>query len=826
MKKRIQLKRKYGIFERALPWIGISLVFLCLCSFGMFLSMNFIRDLLETTRVSMLILISALGASVVLLSLIVGFYSARKRLLQEKLPGTMMSWLKSHIYLGLLAFGLALVHAFIAIVKAEPSGGSLSLTVFLILVVSGIFWRIVYVAFPPVVADSVGNLAVKDTNAKAHLVQVEMDKLLAGKSSEFRRGAMEGVKFGNWKRIESSLRLPPEETGEWENWKRLADRVIRYARRERAQKFYAAFMQGWKWLHIPLAILFLFIVSFHVLEVFTNISKPVHGALTGLPPATECKRCHADIYEEWSVSMHSQAQSGPVVVAQTIMALEKHPEFGRACNNCHAPIGTSITQEVILPLDAENVFRPEPNGAVMDDGVTCIVCHTLEAAPEERRGMADHFPVGVGGAKSFTDMFGPSLGETPALPNVWHESKTGFMTDNISSSRLCGSCHNVKVDIDGDGEITAFPGSDGSFSDLDEDNQLDENELEFDDEGKLEDLVLQTTFDEWEDYVALQESRGQPALGCVDCHMPQLPNGPVVSPESGYPFPIAQERERQSHTFAGVDYDLAPDRYTPEQFAHVQEEREALLRSAASLTIDLVHNAEDGTITATVTVQSNLVGHSLPTGFAFARQMWLEVSAVTVDGEPVCLTDIETEFGTIGAQCASGVIETPQADLLTCNPLSVAKFGIKPSKNGELIVLNKDATAPIEDCDPWLANFQKVLTEPIGETFFERPYQTPAADIVKTRVRVSDGQAMDAINPTTLVNGQVRDSASFDYVFDAAEFPGEQIVVNAVFHFRHLPPYFVRGLEDYYPEGITPEILLQNMTVIDMAEASGIILLP
>jgi len=72
----------------------------------------------------------------------------------------------------------------------------------------------------------------------------------------------------------------------------------------------------------------------------------------------------------------------------------------------------------------------------------------------------------------------------------------------------------------------------------------------------------------------------------------------------------------------------------------------------------------------------------------------------------------------------------------------------------------------------------------------------------------------------------VRDSASFDYVFDAAELSGEEVVVNVVFHFRHLPPYFVRGLEDYYPEGITSEILLRNMTVIDMAEASGDILLP
>ena len=33
-------------------------------------------------------------------------------------------------------------------------------------------------------------------------------------------------------------------------------------------------------------------------------------------------------------------------------------------------------------------------------------------------------------------------------------------------------------------------------------------------------------------------------------------------------------------------------------------------------------------------VTSNKVGHDFPTGFAFARQWWLEVSATTADGDP------------------------------------------------------------------------------------------------------------------------------------------------------------------------------------------------
>jgi hypothetical protein len=35
-------------------------------------------------------------------------------------------------------------------------------------------------------------------------------------------------------------------------------------------------------------------------------------------------------------------------------------------------------------------------------------------------------------------------------------------------------------------------------------------------------------------------------------------------------------------------------------------------------------------------------------------------------------------------------------------------------------------------------------------------------------------------------------------------------------HFRHLPPYFIKALNDGYPDGLTAADLLENMTVIDI----------
>jgi hypothetical protein len=756
---------------------------------------------------------------------IVTFYSVRKRWLQEKMPGTMMAWLKSHIYLAFLALGLILVHGFLAIFNSETSSGGITLGVFALLIVSGVAWRIVYVAVPPVVSKNVGNLAVQDTRSKAQIVQIEMDKLLAGKSADFRRGAAEGIKSQGWKSIEATMQLTGEEEAEWNRLKKMAERIQRYHRRERLQSLYGAFMQGWKWLHIPLVILFVGLIAFHIFDVFKPEDYFETNETTGLPPAHACARCHQDIVEEWELSMHSEAQTGPVVVAQTRMALEKSPAFGRACNNCHAPIGTALTQFESLPLDEANKFRSQENGAIIDDGVTCIVCHTLAEVPAERRGMSDNFPVVAGGLNFFADMFGPPLGDASPLPNTWHNSQTGFMTDSVSASRLCGTCHNVKVDINGDGEVTIFKGSDSNLQDSDGDNILDENELDFDENGLLRDLVLQTTFDEWEDYVAAQQRNGLPALGCVDCHMPRQQDAPIVTPHTGIPFFIAPDRERHLHSFIGVDYDLVPGRFTAEQFETIQTNRTALLQSAAELSIT-TDTATANQVTASITVRNILDGHNLPTGFAFARQMWLEVSAQTADGTPVCLTNVNVNGTIIVAQCASGVVATPQSELKTCNPLEIANIGGKPSKNNELLILNPASVAPLTDCDPWLANFQKVLTRAFGKLFIEEAYQSPQADIVKTRVRVSDGQAMDALNTTRLVNGEVHDTATFDYVFDVSGLGGREVTITAVLHFRHLPPYFLRALEEYYPAGITADDLLANLTIVDMARTVSQVSVP
>jgi hypothetical protein len=815
------LNRPTTRFERARPWILLGVLILIVLGLGTWFNFNSLQSL-EGLVGNTFALVIGLGVITVVLILITFFYSLRKRNFQERAPGTMMTWLQAHVYIGLLSLAVVFVHIWVPSFSEGWTSGKYALAVFGLLVLSGVAWRIVYSIIPPRVAEDVGNLSITDTRDKSRIVKVEIDKLLAGKSAEFRQAAQSRL---NASPAEKKLgNAPAGLTGDETDWKRfikLAERLERYARREVQQNRYARFLQGWKRLHIPLAVLLIALVGIHIWETL-NVTHTLSGSeLLGLPPAAACADCHAEIVQEWNLAMHSQAQTAPVVIAQTNLALEKFPEFGRACNNCHAPIGTFLTGTSTLPIDEEKVLSIQPNGAVVDDGVTCVVCHTLADAPTERRGMDDNFPVVQGGANQFAEMFGPPLRESPSLPSTRHAYNVGFMTDSVAASQLCGACHNVKVDIDGDG-VTADPESEeGNKQDTDGDRQLDENELEFDDDGKaLQDLVLQTTFDEWQDYVAAE---GRNALGCVDCHMPSL-TGALVSSSPGSFFADAPARPRHSHSFIGVDYNLTPGYYEqefmpPNAREHVLEDRAALLRSAMSLSFEPVE-VNSGKLSATVIVESKLEGHNLPTGFAFARQMWLEVFAETDSGRQVCLADVAVNGQIIKADCASGQLDSPQAELVTCDPLALDKLELKASKNDELVQLNPLSVAPLSRCDPWLTNFQKILTDGDvnGDGIFEEvPYQSFRADIVKTRVRASDQQPMDALNNTILLdNGEPRDSASYVYEFDLTGFEGENVTVTAIMHFRHLPPYFIKALDGRYPNDLTAADLLENMKVVDI----------
>lgn len=294
------------------------------------------------------------------------------------------------------------------------------------------------------------------------------------------------------------------------------------------------------------------------------------------------------------------------------------------------------------------------------------------------------------------------------------------------------------------------------------------------------------------------------------------------------------ERDYRSHTFIGVDYDLNVDAYgAQENFDRMLEERQALLQSAVTLDVENVGGdaVAGNEFEADVTVTNNLLGHNFPTGFAFARQFWLEVTATTADGEEVCLVD----FGIPGAEsaCGSGQIDSQTQDLPQCDPIAVADaLGLDPAEFSDSVVALEGTQ---EDCDPWLANFQKILTDgdPDEDGVFEEvPYQSFLGGIVRDRHRIADDLQMRAVNATRL-NADLEDQSQLviPYVFDTSQIAdGTEVTVTAELHFRHLPPYFIRALAEAQddagdmPESARiddPDELVGNLVVTDVVTAES-----
>ena len=400
--------------ERPLLWIGVSVL-----SAGAILAFAYagLRALQGRNTVpSSFFLASMLGTIAVAASVATFFYSLRKRTLQERVPGTMMTWFKSHIYLGLLAGAAAIVHVMAVPRRNVFSMGKLTGITFAVLIASGIAWRIVYRQVPPRVAARVGNLARKDMRRRQEEARLALDKIAAGRSAEFQSAVRELAAGKPAAELIAAVKgLDVAEVGAWQEAVEESGRLVRAGARERRQGSYARMLQGWRLIHLPLAALFVGFVLVHVVEVFGGGQRFVSEPQRTFAGSADCATCHSQIVNEWKLSMHRDAQTSTVTVAQTLVALARNPDFEKACVNCHGPIASKFSDRPVFPL-----LQPDPLDnptGVEDEGVTCVVCHSMAEHPGELAGFED-LPLGTRGATQLGDFFGPPLADPPPGPTL------------------------------------------------------------------------------------------------------------------------------------------------------------------------------------------------------------------------------------------------------------------------------------------------------------------------------------------------------------------------------------------------------------------------
>jgi len=702
-------------------------------------------------------------------------YSLRKRTWQERFPifrSTMMTWLWAHVAFGIMALIIVSFHGGFGLFSLNMSTGKVAFVLFVLLALTGIVWRMVYEVVPPRAAPLIGNYAVEGSAKRAEEQLTEIEKIAAGRSPALRdlKDAILAHRVHASEIAAHAAQFPVEERSTLEEIARLAESRDRALERQRLQRRYSSILQSMRILHIPLTILFVPAVLVHVFfaldlpaALFPKEVTPPF--LSGFETADGCASCHKTIYDQWKHSMHAHAMRSPMMIAQTNqltkveLSKQPSPDPRGICVNCHGPAGVSLSDKVTLPL------RHSLGGDdLLNEGISCSVCHQYQGGrPAPGGGGLSQFQKSL---KRGSVYFGPIR---DPVGNAHHQSELGGIFRNPDD--LCVGCHNVSLDRNGDGKIT-----------------------------KGEDLVLQVTDEEYQDYRAAGGDQT-----CITCHMPRLQTTRVAEAAS---IPFEQDREappRQlhDHSFVGVDYPLGEVAKSDPQ----RPIREALLRSAAKLDLPRSSIAvKGGNLSFDVTVTNSGTGHNVPTGFAFARQMWLEITV----SDPT------------SAIFSSGVLATPSSDLCDAGRLDEATNPMRAHMNG------------CDRSDPQLVNLQKKLVnhfdiakdkqgQPLrndkgelkivqAESGQEQFLQYLSSGVVE-RIRPSDKQALGALRPS--------ETRTFRYVAPLPQRALGQLTISVRLLFRSSPQYMRRAMAENQPPAEQPRLgpLVTNLQVVEMATA-------
>lgn len=698
-------------------------------------------------------------------------FSLRKRSLQEsKVLGrsSMMAWMTGHVWLGILAIVVGWAHAGNGVFSFNLSTGKALFWTMALVVVTGAIWRIVYWRVPQKAAKEVGNYNRAATEELAREQWVEIEKLSAGKSERFRQlkdELVEGRELRPGELDQVRAELPANEQFVFSEVAQIASLRKAELNKLHGQRRFGRALQVWRAAHVPVALALMVMLPLHVCggcdmpAKITPVGAVANATMGGFHPAEDCRQCHEEIVEQWSHSMHAHAMKSPVMVVQNnqvakhILANAPKPDPQEVCTNCHGPIGAALNEQTTLPFSAGFIGSTK----YLNEGVTCSVCHQWNGTPKTGSGGLVSFQAGL---KPGTTFFGPR--EDP-VGNAFHSSEKIPLFD--TPDELCRNCHVVAYDKNADGRLV-----------------------------RGDDLILQQLFDEWRDY----QAQGNPDT-CVSCHMPLT--GSTKAASNAWPLVEADgtlpDRPVRDHSFVGVDYpiDISPDE------DHHKEKRVALLRSAGKLTVSGVQNLGNQ-VAFTATLTNTGTGHNLPAGFAFVRQMWIEVRVLDAGGR------------TIGS---SGVLASNEHDLCDATTFNS----------------NNPVSKFVRGCsavDSQLVSFQQLLLDKIQ----------PALDASGNRKLDAKGEALHEAAPGAvevviqhLTSGAVPRIRPFDKRPVKPVPPGKsssfayRLPVNGApatlavrLMFRALPPYFLRALAAGKVGSAGPDLddLVKNCSSDSMAE--------
>jgi len=352
------------------------------------------------------------------------------------------------------------------------------------------------------------------------------------------------------------------------------------------------------------------------------------GRTLGVP--NRDSRRDVSIGTAWETSMMANSTRDPywhaVVASELHRFPDKAEEINDTCTVCHAPMANDLAKKEGMHFQlfdtgsqengdfVQGVLNKSSDDGLFNhamDGVSCTFCHQI--ADNGKLG-TDEGMSGQWTVNTFSDPDErPAYGQYTDPDGAYMLAQSGFSakpseTGHVSTSELCGTCHNLKTTpLDTAGEpLPASPH-----------------------------FAEQMVYSEWEnsDY----NEGGSLEQSCQDCHMPKV-DEPVRLATAG----SQQLRENfREHTFLGANTVMQSMLHNNKEALGINpdidfqpsiERNRLFLKTAATLEVVNTERSEDN-LRVDVRVTNN-TGHKLPSGY-HSRRVYLHVLVTDGNGQVV-----------------------------------------------------------------------------------------------------------------------------------------------------------------------------------------------
>ncbi len=316
--------------------------------------------------------------------------------------------------------------------------------------------------------------------------------------------------------------------------------------------------------------------------------------------------CHEEVHHEWLPSAHRfSAMNPPFQAVQKSFANDRHPAETRYCAGCHDPIS--------LFAGAKDIHNLSLSAPGMQEGISCIVCHTISHVDE--RGNADYVLTpparylgegATGIVKRISDFL------IRAYPR---QHLADYDRNILRTPEFCGACHKQFIPE----ALNRFGAS-----------------------------PAQNQFDEWRKSHWHNTTEPDKSLSCRDCHM-RLVQG-SSDPGAGEGGDLRRSADDGAHRHHGT---IATNLFMPEVLdlpgreTHVRLTEEWI--QGKTVIPEIAHLWPEGPVVAVeldtpaaaapgqpfefaASIRNRKAGHNFVTGPLDFLRAWLHVTVDDADG--------------------------------------------------------------------------------------------------------------------------------------------------------------------------------------------------